>query len=59
MIRRIRYFPVQHIHVATELQPTGEYTAVDQDSFAIGWGATELEAIADLRDQLIECGLIE
>lgn len=59
MTRRIRYFPVQHIHVATELQPNGEYTAIDEDNSAMGWGATELEAIADLRDQLIERGLIE
>lgn len=64
MTRRIRYFPVQRIHVATELQPNGEYTAIDDDSYdgpgsAMGRGKTELEAIADLRDQLIERGLIE
>lgn len=49
----------RRIRVVTEPQPTGGYTAsYDGPSSLMGWGKTELEAIAYLRDQLLERGLI-
>jgi hypothetical protein len=47
--------------VKTELQPSGEYSAIDADNFdlgsPVGWGTTQLEAIADLADLMRERGL--
>jgi hypothetical protein len=49
--------------VSTERQPNGEFTAIDADNYEggspMGWGATPLEAIADLAEQLRERGELE
>jgi hypothetical protein len=57
-------FRANNITIKTERQPTGEYTAIDRDNYdgpgsAMGWGSTELEAIADLAEQLRERGELE
>lgn len=62
--QQISYFPKQGLHIVTQLEPNGDYSAIadevyDDPSSAMGWGNTRLEAIADLRDQLVERGLIE
>jgi len=41
------------------LQPNGEYTAIDDDTYdgegsLMGWGATEAEAVEDLVSQACE-----
>jgi hypothetical protein len=43
--------------ITTECQPNGQWTAIDIDSYdgpgsPMGWGGTEADAIADLREQL-------
>ena len=48
----------------TKLQPNGEWTAIDDDSYdgegsPMGWGATEQAAVDDLKEQLTERGIYE
>lgn len=56
------YFPANDARIKTELQPNGEYTAIDAENYDLGspmgWGRTRLEAIADLTEQMIERELI-
>jgi hypothetical protein len=64
MSRQTSYFPKQSLHVVTELQPDGEYSAFADEFYdgpgsAIGFGKTRLEAIVDLRERLVEAGIIE
>lgn len=52
------------MNICTELQPNGQWTAIDADSYdgapdagragSMGWGKTEQEAIADLLEKLAE-----
>jgi len=47
------------MNIRTTLQPNGEYTAIDDDTYdgegsLMGWGATEAEAIEDLISQACE-----
>lgn len=48
--------------IRTELLPTGDWTAIDEDSHDIGWpvgcGTTRWAAIVDLMSQLNERGLL-
>ncbi len=46
----------------TTLQPNGEWTAIDDNSYdgegsPMGWGATEQIAVDDLKEQLTERGI--
>lgn len=48
--------------VSVQQRPNGEFTAVGPDNHdgrPMGFGQTQLEAIADLADQLRECGELE
>ena len=50
--------------VRTELQPNGEFSAIDDLTYAgegspMGWGHTRLGAIVDLLDQMEDRGLLE
>jgi hypothetical protein len=48
--------------VKTERHPSGEYSAIDADHYdydsPVGWGRTQLEAVADLGELLRERGLL-
>lgn len=47
------YFPVQDDHVSTGLCPSGQFAAwLEQTPLVRGYGATRLEAIADLVETL-------
>jgi len=51
------------MNIRTTLQPNGEYSAIDDDTYdgegsAMGWGATPEAAIEDLKEQLAERELI-
>lgn len=57
---------IHHFHnltVKTELHPSREYSAIDDSNFdlgfPVGWGATRLEAIADLAELMRERGLLD
>jgi hypothetical protein len=55
--------------VQTDLQPNGEYTAIEADNYDLaercnpgrpmGWGCCRFSAIADLTEQLRERGELE
>ena len=53
-MRRLHHF--DDMTVATELQPNGEYNAIDADNYDLGfpqgWGHSRLAAIADLAEQM-------
>jgi hypothetical protein len=64
MNRQVTYFPKQTLHIITELQPNGEYTAICDETYdgpesQMGFGDTRLEAIADLCEQLVKAGIVE
>jgi hypothetical protein len=48
--------------VKTELHPSGQFSAVDNDTFdptsPVGWGCHRFAAIADLAEQMRERGLL-
>jgi len=46
-------------NIRTTLQPNGEYSAIDDDTYdgegsAMGWGATPEAAIEDLKEQIAD-----
>jgi len=51
------------MNIRTTLQPNGEHSAIDDDTYdgegsAMGWGATPEAAIEDLKEQIAERELI-
>jgi hypothetical protein len=49
----------QPMNIRITLQPNGEHTAIDDDTYdgegsPMGWGATPEAAIEDLKEQLVE-----
>ena len=56
MQSKLYYF--NRLTVRTDLQPNGEFTAIDAADhdlgWPVGWGSTSWAAIIDLVDQLVE-----
>lgn len=54
---RVLYYPANDCRIKLERHPDGSLSAIDADNFElgypVGWGQTQLEAIADLRDQMV------
>jgi hypothetical protein len=53
---KLHYF--EQLTVKTELQPDGQYSAIDDSNFdagfPVGWGRDRFAAIADLTEQMRE-----
>ena len=58
---QLHYF--NDMTVVTELQPDGEYSAIDADNFDLGWpvgyGKSRYQAIIDLAEQMRERGWLK